>query len=262
MSRLTVWALVFLMATPVVGAANDAPPPAPTLVDNGVLELVNQVAQLQAEIQQLRGMVEEQSQLIADLQRKQNNMYTDLDSRLQNLTPPAAAVQAPPVGAPASVPASPVASPVGVATAPVSAPAAPSASAAASLLTANKGAEKDRYQFAYETLRAGHYEQAVKLFENLLADFPNGEYADNSQYWLGEAYKINRETDKARAAFNKVLTQYPNSIKASDALLKLGYIESEQQNTVKAKEILNRVVNQYPGSPAAFLASKKLAQMP
>ncbi|WP_305080118.1 YbgF trimerization domain-containing protein, partial [Methylomonas koyamae] len=37
-------------------------------------------------MQQLRGMVEEQSQTIADLQRKQNNMYSDLDERMQALS--------------------------------------------------------------------------------------------------------------------------------------------------------------------------------
>ncbi len=264
MRQLTIAGI--LAASLAAAQADEAPPQAQQQFasDNGVLELVNQVGQMQAEIQQLRGMVEEQAQAILELQRKQNNMYADLDGRLQNLTPaPAAQAQAAQVQAGAPAPtagAEPAAGAASVA-APQATPSSAPASAAG-IPPTGKGLEKERYQFAYETLRGGHYEQAEKLFVNLLADFPNGEYADNSLYWLGEAYKINRETDKARAAFNKVLTQFPNSIKASDALLKLGYIEFEQQNMVKAREILNRVINQYPGSPAAFLASKKLAQIP
>ena len=246
------------------------PPAAP--VDNGVYDLLGRIEQMQAEIQQLRGVVEEQSQTIADLQRKQSNMYTDLDSRLQGLSQPAAAAAQPAPAVPAAAVAAPVAAvaaPVATA-APVSAPpAAPAASAPAQAAAAvapappaGKGNEKERYQLAYETLRSGHNDQAVKMFESLLADFPRGEYADNSQYWLGEAYKINREPDKAKAAFYRVVTVYPNSMKAGDALLKIGYIEFDAQNMTKAKEILNQVVSNYPGTPAEHLAAKKLQQIP
>jgi tol-pal system protein YbgF len=128
--------------------------------------------------------------------------------------------------------------------------------------TAAQGNEKERYQSAYDTLRNGHNAQAIKMFQDLLKDFPAGEFADNSQYWLAEAYKINREFDAARGAFNKVVSQYPNSSKVPDALLKLGYIEFDLQNTAKARDYLTRVTTSYPGTTAAHLAEKKLAQMP
>ena len=100
------------------------------------------------------------------------------------------------------------------------------------------------------------------MFESLQVDHPKGELSDNTQYWLGEAYKINRENDKARAAFNKVVSQYPNSSKVPDALLKLGYIEFDQQNLAKARDYFSRIITSYPETTAAHLASKKLAQMP
>ncbi|MCQ8128705.1 tol-pal system protein YbgF, partial [Methylomonas rivi] len=138
---------------------------------------------------------------------------------------------------------------------------AKTAEAPAAPATAKAG-EKERYQEAYETLRNGHNARAIQMFEALHADYPAGEFSDNSQYWLGEAYKINREYDKARAAFNKVVNQYPNSSKVPDALLKLGYIEFDQQNPAKARDYLTRVTANYPETTAAHLASKKLAQMP
>jgi tol-pal system protein YbgF len=100
------------------------------------------------------------------------------------------------------------------------------------------------------------------MFESLYADYPASEYSDNTQYWLGEAYKINREYDKARRAFNKVLDLYPTSPKVPDALLKLGYIELELQNPAKARDYLTRITAGYPDTTAAYLANKKLAQMP
>ena len=247
--------------------------------DNALYEVLSRIEQLQSEVQQLRGVVEEQSQTIADLERKQNNMYTDLDGRVQALTPstgqqapaptqpPQAAAgvaQAqPPAVAPAVV--APVAQPAAqpsavVVPAPVNAQTAEEAKPATTV--SGKGNEKERYQLAYETLRNGHNEQSIKMFESLLSDFPAGEFADNAQYWLGEAYKINREIDKARSAFGKVVSQYPNSSKVPDALLKIGFIEFDQQNIAKARDYLTRVTTSYPDTTAAHLAAKKLAQMP
>ncbi|MFM8341373.1 MAG: tol-pal system protein YbgF [Methylomonas sp.] len=224
--------------------------------DNAMFDLLARVEQLQAEVQQLRGMVEEQSQTIADLERKQKNMYADLDGRVQSLATPA------PVQ-PQVAPAQPTVSAAPATQASVT-PTAPPTSVpnAVSAQNVALGTEKDRYQQAYDSLRNGHNAQAVKMFETLLADYPAGEYADNAQYWLAEAYKVNREIDKSRVAFTKVVIQYPNSAKVPDALLKLGYIEADMQNSVKAREYLLRVTNNYPNSPAAHLAAKKLAQMP
>jgi tol-pal system protein YbgF len=256
-------------------AANAYAQPAAT--DNAIFEVLGRLEQLQSEVQQLRGMVEEQSQTIADLQRKQSNMYSDLDDRMQALT---AGGQAAPSPTPAPAPAdTAVSGQAAVAAAQPSAPAVPVAPTPAPVVTAapapaapvvdNKpaatvaqGNEKERYQSAYDTLRNGHNAQAIKMFQDLLKDFPAGEFADNSQYWLAEAHKINREFDAARAAFNKVVSQYPNSSKVPDALLKLGYIEFDLQNTAKARDYLTRVTTSYPGTTAAHLAEKKLAQMP
>lgn len=248
--------------------------------DSAIFEVLGRLEQLQSEVQQLRGMVEEQSQTIADLERKQKNMYSDLDDRIQMLTVPGQATGAA-ASAPAAVvdantatasataattpplPAPTPAAPAAVVAAPVAAPAPVTESKPVEQQVAtNKSSEKERYQEAYETLRNGHNAKAIQLFESLQADHPKGELSDNTQYWLGEAYKINRENDKAQAAFNKVVSQFPNSSKVPDALLKLGYIEFDQQNLAKARDYFSRITTSYPDTTAAHLASKKLAQMP
>jgi tol-pal system protein YbgF len=212
-------------------------------------------------------MVEEQAQTIADLERKQTNMYSDLDDRIQLISAPGqvAGATAPAVAAVVAAPAANAATPI------VAAPVAPttppppvveSKPAEPQQSVVAKASEKERYQEAYETLRNGHNAKAIQMFESLQADHPKGELSDNTQYWLGEAYKINRENDKARAAFNKVVSQFPNSSKVPDALLKLGYIEFDQQNVAKARDYFSRITTSYPDTTAAHLASKKLAQMP
>lgn len=255
----------------------NAQPMAGQSAENAMFDILARLEQLQSEVQQLRGMVEEQSQTIADLERKQKNMYADLDSRIQAVPAPVAPVATanPAVTDPAMVsPASAVpAAAVPNQALPASTAVNGNPAAAASVNPVNsaqvaaqaplaQGSEKDRYMLAYDMLRNGHNAQAIKLFETLLVDYPAGEYADNAQYWLAEAYKINREIDKSRNAFTKVVMQYPNSAKVPDALLKLGYIEADLQNFPKAREYLSRVTSLYPNSPAAHLAAKRLAQMP
>jgi len=234
--------------------------PAPIQPNPEILDVLSRLEQLQTEVQQLRGMVEEQSQTIIDLERKQKNMYLDLDSRIQGAANPAV------TSVPAAVTTDPAAQAPSAVSAAQSVPSAvspvPAPAAAATPAGSAQGNDKDRYQQAYEALRGGQNALAVKLFEAFLLDFPNGQYADNAQYWLAEAYKVNREIDKAKAAFLKVINQYPQSAKVPDALLKLGYIEFELQNIAKSREYLNHVTSAYPGTPAANLAAKKLALMP
>jgi tol-pal system protein YbgF len=208
-------------------------------------ELLGRMEQLQTEVQQLRGTVEEQGYAITELKKRQNTIYSDLDQRLQALETGGAAM-AQPSAAPQPEPPAQVQAPI-----PAPAPV--------ELGTAES--EKQRYQQAYETLRNGHYSQAIAEFNRFLNDYPAGVYADNAQYWLGEAYKVNQEVSSARDAFNKVVTNYPKSPKVPDALLKLGYIEYDQNNMAKAREYFTRVTVSYPGSTAAHLAAKKLQQM-
>ena len=114
---------------------------------------------------------------------------------------------------------------------------------------------------AYDELRSGHTLQSIEQFKAYLNQYPSGEYANNAQYWLGEAYRVNQDNASARKAFNDVLEKYPDSAKVPDATLKLGYIEVDQKNFIKAAEYFNRVISDYPKSPAAVLAAKKLLKL-
>ena len=241
------------------GSAYSAAPSA-----NAMYEVLGRLEQLQHEVQQLRGIVEEQSQTIIDLQTRQGNIYSDLDLRLQALTGNGVQYNAS-AGtisqtAQSADQVSLTDSTTG--TAGVENPEA----AQQDLKPVNEVAklsvnQKALYQTAYETLRNGHNTRAIAEFNVLLSEFPDGEYADNSQYWLGEAYKANKDFTSAKAAFSKVITRYSGSPKVPDALLKMGYIELEQNNMAKARDYLTQVTVSYPGTTAAHLAAKKLMEL-
>lgn len=240
---------------------------------NALYEMMGRLEQLQAEVQQLTGKVEEQANLIAEMKKSQSTMYSDFDGRMQSLEKKTEGVkpsvtensqmqegsvgsETKEVEASSAVPEVKQAAPAQKQDV-VQATGEASASAGASHLPP-VGDEKQQYQQAYEALRNGHTAQAIAEFNALLGKNPKGEYANNAQYWLGEAYRVNQDNESARKAFNSVIENYPGSSKVPDALLKLGYIEVEQKNAAKAREYLTRVTVDFPNSTAARLAAKKL----
>ncbi|MGZ4969139.1 MAG: tol-pal system protein YbgF [Methylobacter sp.] len=244
------------------GEANAAKPSS----SNALYEMMGRLEQLQGEVQQLTGKVEEQANLIAEMKKAQSTMYSDFDERMQKLekktegVKPAAADGAPAQENPAGTEAKAAEPPVAASpTAPeVKQPPVQKQEAAQPSGSAPAGDEKQQYQQAYDALRNGHNAQAIAEFNALLSKNPKGEYANNAQYWLGEAYRVNQDIDSARKAFSNVIENYPGSSKVPDALLKLGTIEIEQKNPAKAREYLTRVTSDFPSSTASRLAAKKL----
>jgi tol-pal system protein YbgF len=138
--------------------------------------------------------------------------------------------------------------------------AAPVATSTSAPTTQNE--ESVSYARAFEHLKARNYTAAIDGFRALAASHPNGQLADNTQYWLGEAYYVSQDYDHAAAAFQRVLDSWPDSRKAPDALLKLGYTQQEQKKIAAARVSLQQVLTKYPGSDAARLATDRLNKLP
>jgi TolA-binding protein len=160
-------------------------------------ELMGRLDQLQTEVQQLTGKVDEQAYRIDELKKHQSTMYSDFDERLQSIENKANGVVASPsettgttgnVGAKAAESSAPAPE---AAPAPTPAPAdkpvdnqAPQPkSDTAQVLSP----EKQAYQLAYDELRNGRTNQSIEQFNTYLSQYPGGVYANNAQYWLGEA---------------------------------------------------------------------------
>lgn len=240
-------------------------------------EMMKRIEQMQAEVQQLTGKVEEQAFQIDELKKQQKTMYTDFDDRIQSIetksgtSQPSAETPADP-SAPTNAGVEGAISPAIAATddstSKVQPQDAPSETAApASAATAQPSdtdstqvpeAEKQEYQQGYDDLRNGRTTQAITEFNAFITSHPGSTYASNAQYWLGEAHRVNQDNASARKAFNSVIETYPNSTKVPDALLKMGYIEMEEKNPTKAREYLTRITTEFGNSRAAGLAQKKL----
>ncbi len=117
------------------------------------------------------------------------------------------------------------------------------------------------YKSSYQALTRREHAAAIAGFQKFLSRYPDHDYADNAQYWLGEAYYDQREYQTALAEFRKVVKRYPDGNKAPDALLKIGYCYAKLGDLDAARDVLSQVIEIYPKTDSAKLAAKRLEEM-
>jgi tol-pal system protein YbgF len=120
--------------------------------------------------------------------------------------------------------------------------------------------QQQEYDAAFEMMKQGLYEKAVKAFRVFLVKHPDSGLADNAQYWIAEGNYVLRNYKLALEEFTKVVNDTQNP-KAPDALLKIGYVHYELGAYDKARKTLAEVQQRYAGTSVAKLASVRLDKM-
>lgn len=121
--------------------------------------------------------------------------------------------------------------------------------------------EKGIYQQAYKLVETQQFAEAISAMQQVIERYPQGRYADNAQYWIGEAQYALRRYQAALAAFNTLLADYPQSRKRPHALLKIGYCYYELKDYAAARAVLKQVQKLYPQTPTAHLAEQRMQRM-
>jgi tol-pal system protein YbgF len=114
------------------------------------------------------------------------------------------------------------------------------------------------YRSAVELVKSGKHVEAIAALRAFLAHYPKHDYADNAQYWIGEAYYAQKDFTHALGEFRTVVEKYPRGNKVPDALLKVGYCYQALGQAEKAHAMLQQVVSLYPKTEPAALAAKRL----
>lgn len=234
-----------------------------TRLDNlGLVDLLNQFEQMQHDLQRIVGSLEVQNHEIQTLKKQQKQMYEDIDRRLRKLeqSKSGAAPSAPISGVPSSpVPVAP-ASVVGntsLSTTP-SATSSNTSSTQASVTGIEEAVARSAYERAFNLLKQGRYSSAITSFKAFLETYPNASYADNAQYWIGEANYATKNYKDALGEFKKVIANYPNTPKRADTLLKIGYTYAELGDKKNALKTLSSLTSSYPNTTVARLAQKRI----
>jgi tol-pal system protein YbgF len=218
--------------------------------------LLYQVQVLQQQLRELSGLVEEQAYIIKKLQRDQREQYVDLDRRIQALSPnrPSPGPTAVPDDGPA------MSDPSGASAAESSVPAVtlPQQSQVTETKPSN---EREAYGQAIQWMRDKRFEDSTRALQDLIVDYPNGQFTPNAFYWLGELQLATGERETARQNFVQVVRLYPDHQKVPDALYKLGVIYYQLGDDQEARRYLEQVQKEHPQSSAGTLAGRYLAEM-
>ncbi|MBY0376996.1 MAG: tol-pal system protein YbgF [Gammaproteobacteria bacterium] len=239
-------------------------------------DMVNTVTQLQQQVRDLEGRLEVQAHQIDQLTQAQKNIYlqlgnrsaadTAIDAAAANLTTVTVNTATSKPSKADGVSVKPVASTTTVAAAATNSTnasntPATSTAAAANTKTTNDDQQKALYDRAYQAITQQQYSDASVEMNSYLTQYPNGYYAANAHYWLGEIGLVGGDLNSAQTHFQAVVTQFPNTPKVSDAQLKLGYIYYQQGKWALARQTLQSLVQQYPNTSAATLATQRLQDM-
>jgi len=213
------------------------------------------------DLRNLHGQIEQLRHDVDTLQQAVQQQNAEIDARFRRLENPQAVAAVPGAPGEAQMSPPPVAAMPVAPSAPVAAPLPPPPPVAAAPATSTSAAEEGIYLKSFDQLRAGNYDAAINGFRSMLSQYPQGNYADNAWYWMGESYHVKGDDTSALRSYQSLLQQFPASPKVPDALLKAGVIYQAQQKIPQARDAYQKVLSKYPSSSAATQARTRLAQL-
>jgi len=188
-----------------------------------LIDLASQIELLRSDVARMRGEVEVLVHRIDTLEKRQKDLYFDIDTRLRKLEP--------------AVPGG-----------------TPGGDAQATL------DEAKTYEAALNQVKLGKYATAISAFEGFLKAYPNSPLAPSAQYWIGNSHFAKRDYKNAMTAQQAVLARWPENPKAADAMLNIASSQDALGDRRGAQGTLKALIEKYPASPAAASAKQRLAQ--
>src|SRR6267378_534633 len=138
---------------------------------SALLDLAGQLDGLRSEIARMRGQIEVLANQIETADRRQKDLYVDIDTRLRKLEQAreqqAASAEKPP--------------------------------AASGEVEGATPGEAKAYQAALDQFKLGNYPMAVSAMQGFLVTYPGSSLAPNAQYWIGMAYSGQRGDEREAA---------------------------------------------------------------
>ncbi|MHB1678043.1 MAG: tol-pal system protein YbgF [Sulfuriferula sp.] len=200
---------------------------------SALLDLQTQIDTLKAEVTDLHGQLDVQAHDLETTQKRQTDLYQDVDARLRALSH-------------------------GDASTTSSADAPNAAATQTQANTPDNSADTQSYQGALSLFKQGNYTGAITSFRKFIKTYPNSNLIPSAQYWIGNAYFSVGDFKNTIRTQQKLIKTYPDSAKVPDALLNISSAQVELGDLSAARQTLQTLSTKYAGTPAAELAKKRL----
>jgi tol-pal system protein YbgF len=188
-----------------------------------LLELSNMIESLRNELAAMRGQNEQLARGVSDLQRAQKDITQNVDDRLRKVEPTKVSVDGKEFQ--------------------------------------SDLAEKQVFEAALATLRAGDFTAAQAGFASFLTRYPQSGYRSSALFWLGNAQYALRNYRDAVTNFKNMIAAEPAHARAPEAYLSMANSQVELKDTKGARKSLEDLLAAYPQSEAAPVAKERLTRL-
>lgn len=111
--------------------------------------------------------------------------------------------------------------------------------------------EEAAYNAALKAARSGKTQEGIRLFRDFLQKYPNGKYAANADFWIGECLYSQGKYKDALDQFQVVNNTFPRHHKNADALLKAGMTLQKMGDQTGAQAKYRELLASFPNTDAA-----------
>lgn len=260
--------------------------PAPQVIDTAAadqpsaqsletVQALTQLSNLEEELKQLRNAVEEMQFDQENADRRQQDLYQDIDRRLLALEQASSAANQDVVDRPltpservlaegqtgATLGTDGSISTDGGNSDPDVRASLPPGSVDGTGSTSVSLTEQQAYDNAFDSLKQSRYEDAIEEFQALVNTWPDSELADDALYWMSEANYVNREFEVALNGFRDLTERYPDSSRVPEAMLKVGYIQYDIGAYDEAAATFQEILSRFPGHQVTVSAETRLRRI-
>lgn len=109
------------------------------------------------------------------------------------------------------------------------------------------------YNQAMDHLTRAEYDDALRLFKQVVAQYPESDEAAQAQYWIADIHYVRKDYESAAVAFAEVLKKYPNAGRGPEAMLKLGLSLINLDRKKDGCTTLAAIKGKYPKASDAIL---------
>jgi tol-pal system protein YbgF len=215
-------------------------------------DLLRDIEGIKSDIAKIRGQIEVLTYELNEQQKRQRDLYVDLDSRLRKIETAAASAG---VGMPPSTDPNAGTPPTSVANAQATSASPPPPAVPVMPVTAQ---EQKSYDAALDQFKRGDYNGAIASFQSFVKTYPKSLLASSAQYWIGNAQFARKDYKTAIQSQRTLIQSWPDSPKVPDALLAIASAQSEQGDNASARRTLEELMAKYPQSEAAGKAKQRL----
>jgi len=221
------------------------------LKSGALVDLANNVEGLKSDVAKIRGQIEVLTYELDQSQKRQRDLYVDLDARMRKLEG---------VPGPATTEAAPAAAAGGAAPSTAGSAGSSMNSSAAATGATTVATEQRAYDAALDQFKRGDFQGAITGFTALVKTYPKSALAPSAQYWIGNAHFARKDYKAAIASQRQLLLAWPDSPKVPDALLNVASAQAELGDNAAARRTLEELIGKFPQSDAAAKAKQRLGQ--